>query len=188
MKKLTILLMLCMGMTLLAGCGGTKKETAAPEASQSGEEAAEAGATSEELQEYAAKGVGTYYLPAGWEMEVGSVEEPLPQTYVDFTNGDLHIRGVRFGMDAYEAAGVSLPADVEEYSQRDGVRRGLPESAEFSYDDFGNYYTEYVEDGTVTYHVLLKGEESMGDVVLTYPEGTEVPDGIYEWISKTVLE
>ena len=40
----------------------------------------------------------------------------------------------------------------------------------------------------MTYHVLLKGEESMGDVVLTYPEGTEVPDGIYEWISKTVLE
>ncbi len=201
MKKLTIMLIVCMGMTLLAGCGGKAAEStsAAPAATEAATteaaktEAAttaaapETEAASEELQEYVAEGVGTFYFPEGWEMEVYSLEEPLPSTYADFSNGDLHIHGTHFGMDAYEAAGVPLPADVEEYSQRDGVRRSVPEDAEFAYDDFGNYYTEFVEDGTVTYHVLKQGEDCMGDVILTYPEGTELPEGILEWISKATL-
>lgn len=145
-------------------------------------------AAAEGLQRYDAEGVGVFYLPSDWEMETGSIEEPLPQTYAEFTNGDITIRGVRFGADAYEAAGVPLPADVEEYSTRDGVRRGLPEDAEFAYDDFGNFYVEYTQDGTVTYTVLKQGDESMGSLFLTYPEGTEVPEDVYLWLSLAVIE
>lgn len=142
-----------------------------------------------ELAEYMVGGVGIFYLPAGWALDMGAVEEPLPQTYAEFTNGDIRIHSNCFGADAYEAAGVPLPADVEEFSQRAGVRQGLPEGAEFAYDDFGNYYTEYTrEDGTAVYYVLKQGENCMGDAVLTYPEGTELPENIYLWLSKIVID
>ena len=142
----------------------------------------------EGLRRYDAEGVGVLYLPDGWEMEVASREEPLPQTLADLSCGELHITFIRNGLDAYEAAGVPLPADVEEYSQRDGVRKDLPEGAEFAYDDFGNFYAEYTQDGTVTYNVLKQGEESMGNVFLTWPEGTEVPEDICLWLSLATLE
>ncbi len=196
---LLLALSLCLG--LLAGCGGSKEEPKAEEAPAQAEEApaeteetpaeveepAGEDAGEAELQEYEAEGVGTFYLPAGWEMETGSDAEPLPRAYADFTSGDIHIQGIRFGADAYEAAGVPLPADVEEYSQREGVRRGLPEDAVFDYDEFGNYYVEYTEDGTVIYHVLKQGQDSMGDVILSYPEGTDLPEGILQWISQAAL-
>lgn len=188
---LALLMVMGLFVCLLAGCGGSKApeatEEPAAETTEAPAEEADASAGSD-LHEYAAQGVGTFYFPEGWEMETGSVEEPLPQTYVDFTNGDISVHGVRFGTDAYEAAGVPLPADVEEYSTREGVRRGLPEDATFAYDDFGNFYTEYTEDGTVIYHVLKKGEACMGDVILTYPEGTEGVEEIPQWISQAVLE
>ncbi len=169
----TLLLTFCLCCGLLSVCvyaaGGSE-----------GEEA---------LQTYVIDSVGTFYLPVGWSLDAGAVEEPLPMTYADFFCGDLHIHGSCFGADAYEAAGVPLPADVEEYSQRAGVRQGLPEGAEFAYDDFGSYYTEYTqEDGTVIYHVLKQGENCMGDVILTYPEGSELPEGIYRWISQAVID
>lgn len=145
-------------------------------------------AAAEGLQRYDAEGIGTFYLPEGWEMEVGSIEEPLPQTYAEFTSGDIAIRSVRFGADAYAQAGVPLPADVEEYATRDGVQRELPEGAEFAYDEFGSYYVEYTRDGTVTRNVLKQGDESMGNVYLFYPEGTEVPEDIHFWMSLAVIE
>ena len=167
----SVLLVLC----LLAGLGGAALAGGEPE-------------SEEELTEYAVAGVGTFYLPAGWTMDAGAVDQPLPMTYAEFYSGEITIHGSCFGADAYEAAGVPLPADVEEYSQRDGVRRSLPEDAAFDYDEYGNYYTEYTQDGTVTYHVLKQGEDCMGDVVLTYPEGTELPEGIYQWMSQAVID
>lgn len=189
---LALAAVLCLALTACSGQKGepaaeVTEESAAEATEEPAAEATEEPAAEEELQKYEAEGVGTFYLPEGWEMEVGSFEDPLPQSYVEFTNGDIHIRGIRFGADAYEAAGVPIPADVEEYSQREGVRRGLPEDAEFSYDDFGNFYTEYTEDGTVIYHVLKKAEEGMGDVILTYPEGTEGVEDIPAWISQAAL-
>ena len=167
---LSLLLALC----LLAGLGGT---------------ALAAGEEDEALQEYAIAGVGTISLPRGWTMDAGAVEEPLPMSYADLYSGDIAIHLSCFGADAYEAAGVPLPADVEEYSNRAGVRQGLPEGAEFAYDEFGNYFTEYVQDdGTVVYYVLKQGEDCMGDALLSYPEGTELPEGIYQWLSLIVIQ
>lgn len=165
---LALLLCLC----LLAGLGGTA--LADPE--------------DEALQQYAIAGVGTISLPKGWTMDAGVVEQPLPMSYADLYCGELTIHLSCFGADAYEAAGVPLPADVEEYSQRDGVRRSVPEDAVFDYDADGNYYTQFTQDGTVTYHVLKQGEDCMGDVVLFYPEGTELPEGIYQWMSQAVID
>ncbi len=173
----------CMGDVILTYPEGTEL----PEGIYQWMSQAVVDAAAEGLHRYDAEDVGTFYLPEAWEMQTGAVEEPLPQTYADFTSGDITIHSVRFGADAYEAAGVPLPADVEEYSTRDGVRRGLPEDAEFTYDDFGNFYVEFTQDGTVTYHVLKQGEESMGDVILTYPEGTELPEDIYFLLSLAVL-
>lgn len=149
---------------------------------------ADLGSSAEGLQRYDAENVGTFYLPEGWEMEVSSREDPLPQTLADFSCGDLHITAIRNGKDAYEQAGVPIPADVEEYGTRDGVRKDLPEGAEFSYDAFGNYYAEYVQDGTVNYNVLKQGDEAMGNVVLIYPEGAEGVEDIPFWISLAVME
>ena len=166
---LSLLLALC----LLAGLGGT---------------ALAAGEEDEALQEYAIAGVGTISLPRGWTMDAGAVEEPLPMSYADLYSGDIAIHLSCFGADAYEAAGVPLPADVEEYSQRDGVRRSVPEDAVFDYDEYGNYCTQFTQDGVVTYHVLKQGEQCMGDVILSYPEGSELPEGIYQWMSQTVID
>ena len=166
---LSLLLALC----LLAGLGGT---------------ALAAGEEDEALQEYAIAGVGTISLPRGWTMDAGAVEEPLPMSYADLCSGDIAIHLSCFGADAYEAAGVPLPADVEEYSQRDGVRRSVPEDAVFDYDEYGNYCTQFTQDGVVTYHVLKQGEQCMGDVILSYPEGSELPEGIYQWMSQTVID
>ncbi len=172
MKYRNILAML-LALCLLAGLGGTALADA-PE--------------DEALQEYAVAGVGTISLPKGWTVDAGAVEQPLPMSYADLYSGEIAIHLSCFGADAYEAAGVLLPADVEEYSQRDGVRRSVPEDAVFDYDEDGNYYTEFTQDGTVTYHVLKQGEQCMGDVILTYPEGTELPEGIYQWMSQAVID
>ncbi len=166
------ILALLLSLCLLAGLGGT--------ALADGEAPA--------LVEYAVAGVGTISLPKGWTMGAGAVEEPLPMSYADFYSGEIAIHLSCFGADAYEAAGVPLPADVEEYSQRDGVRRSVPEDAAFDYDEYGNYYTQFTQDGVVTYHVLKQGEQCMGDVILTYPEGSELPEGIYQWMSQTVID
>lgn len=47
-------------------------------------------------------------------------------SYAQLPKGDMIVAASRFGADAYEAAGGSMPADLEEYSQRDGVRQSLP--------------------------------------------------------------
>ena len=167
------ILALLLALCLLAGLGGT---------------ALAAGEEDEALQEYAIAGVGTISLPRGWTMDAGAVEEPLPMSYADLYSGDIAIHLSCFGADAYEAAGVPLPADVEEYSQRDGVRRSVPEDAVFDYDEYGNYCTQFTQDGVVTYHVLKQGEQCMGDVILSYPEGSELPEGIYQWMSQTVID
>lgn len=141
----------------------------------------------EGLQRYDAENVGAFYLPEGFEMEVNTIEEPFIHYSADLDNGEIHIGGFRTDAEGYEQAGVPLPADVEEYSQRDGVRRTLPEGAAFDYDEYGNFFVEYTQDGTVNYNVLKQGEESFGNIVLSYPEGTEVPEDVYLWLSLATI-
>lgn len=181
-KIIAFSLTLVLSGALLAGCGSGQTGTEAAENS-------ETEALAEELQEYKAEGVGTFYLPEGFEMESGTSDDGgLPRTYAELTKGNMSIYVNRFGKEAYEAAGVALPADLEEYSQRENVKNGLPEGTEFAEDDYGNLCAEYTEDGNVYYQVLKAGTDAYGAMMIVYPEGEE-PDGdIALWASKAVLE
>ena len=139
------------------------------------------------LQRYDAENVGVLYLPEGFEMELVTQEEPFTTYGALFTNGDLHINASRTDAEGYAQAGVSLPADVEEFGSRPGIRSHLPEDAVFDYDEYGNYYVQYVQDGEVIYNALKQGEEAMGNVQASYPEGTEGTEDVPFWLSLAVL-
>lgn len=172
-KMAALLVVLCLGIAAFTGCG---KNDSAEEASK------------EELQEYVAEGVGTFYLPEGFEMAVGASDEVLPMSYAQLTKDSITVMATRFGADAYETAGVDIPADLEEYSQREGVQSGLPDGVEFAKDSYGNLYVKYVEDGSAIYNVLKKGAESYGSVAIICPESELDEEKFALWLSKAVLE
>ena len=89
---------------------------------------------------------------------------------------------------AYEAAGVPLPADLEEYSTRSGVTNSVPEGTQFTYDDQGNYFAQFTqEDGQICYYVLLKGTDAYGRVSLTAPEEVFDAETAALWLSGSQL-
>lgn len=154
-----------------------------------------------DLSEYDVDGVGVFYLPEGFEVESGESEEGLPSTYAVLTSEEIEISASRFGPDAYEAAGIEMPADLEEYSQREGTRKSLPEGEDFERDEFGNlgvvitYEEEPEADAgngrTMTmYQVLKKGTESYGAVSLICPEELyeEMEKDFGLWLSLMELE
>ncbi len=142
------------------------------------------------LKEFAIEEVGTFYLPEDFEVESGFDDANLPMHYATFTKGDVTIHVTRFGTDAYEAAGLPLPEDLEDYSTRAGVRQGLPEDAEFDTDEYGNMYVQFAdEEGTMQYLVLKAGKEAYGAMTAFYPEDTEEDiEDIPFWISLSELE
>lgn len=191
MKRMTVLksLLLTMGIAVMMCSNVMADETETETAVQ------------EELTEYKVDGVGVFYLPEGFEVESGKSEEGLPMTYAVLTKDDIEITASRFGTDAYEAAGLELPKDLEEYSQREGTRKVLPEGQDFEEDEFGNlgviltYEAETEEEIeeplTLTmYQVLKKGAESYGAVSLVCPEEMfkEVEKEAGLWLSLVELE
>lgn len=177
-KWMSLILTICLGMVIFTGCAGKAEEK---DSSRTDESAGQ------ELQEYEVEGIGTFYLPEGFTVESGIDEEGLPMHWAVLSKDSVRVSAGRFGTDAYEAAGVSLPANLEEYSQRDGVKQGLPEGAEFAKDDYGNLYVEYVQDGNVYYNVLKQGTESFGSFMVICPEGEPEADAAL-WASKMILE
>ena len=136
LKKLTALVLLLSLCLALAACGAEESPVSDAPAADDG------------LVDYTVEGVGTFRLPEGFEMETGSTTEPLPTNYVVFEKDGVTISCSRFGKDAYEAAGVPLPADVEEYSTRSGVQNAVPAGTEFAYDSYGSYAAQFTdEDG-----------------------------------------
>lgn len=128
----------------------------------------------EELKEVTVDEVGTFYLPEGFVLEESGInEEGLPKGYASFVKDGMYVDGSRFGKDAYDMAGLPLPETLEEYSQRDGVKGGLPDGTEFKIDSYDNMYAEYTVDGRYCYQVLKKGEESYGAVVFTCDENKQ---------------
>lgn len=173
-KALAFAFALCLGAAAMAGCG--KKETG------------DAAGGGEELKKFEVEEVGTFYLPEGFEVTDSGIDESmLPMGYAVLTKDNMTVRGNRFGTDAYEAAGLPLPEDLEEYSTREGVRSSLPEGAEFAEDAYGNLFVQYTEDGTFIYQVLKKGAESYGAVLFTCPEGEEKGLEFAQWLSKAEL-
>lgn len=169
-KAVSLILMFCLAVAALVGCGKGQETT------------------EESLKEYVVEGVGTFYLPEGFEVESGTSDEVLPMSYAAFAKDSITVVCSRFGTDAYEAAGVPLPEDLEEYSQRDGVKQGLPDGAEFSKDSYGNLYVKYTLDGMTYYNALKMGEASFGSVAVIYPEGEDYEEDSALWLSKVVLE
>lgn len=170
-------MVICLGAAALSGCGSQSSSAS----QESGSEASEA------LTEYKVEGLGTFYLPEGFLLESGRDEEPLPRNWAQLTSGSVTVVAARFGKDAYEASGVGLPADLEEYSQRAGVRQGIPEDAEFAEDSYGNLYVQFTRDGQTVYQVLKKGTESYGAISIYCPEGEESEEFAL-WASRFVLE
>ncbi len=149
----------------------------------------DAPAADDGLVDYTVEGVGTFRLPEGFEMETGSTTEPLPTNYVVFEKDGVTISCSRFGKNAYEAAGVPLPADVEEYSTRSGVQNAVPAGTEFAYDSYGSYAAQFTdEDGISWYYVLLKGTDAYASCYLYAPADAFDADSAALWISGTVIE
>ena len=95
--------------------------------------------TAEKLKAVTVEEVGTFYLPEEFVLEESGIdEEGLPRGYASFVKDGMYVDGSRFGKDAYDMAGLSIPETLEEYSQRDGVKSGLPEETEFKTDSYGN--------------------------------------------------
>ena len=213
--KRTILLLLCVVLpaALLTGCGGTEPEaqtqtqtdteavppTAEPGASGMTFRQAEAEAAAKHtvnqtpdpnaLQEYVAEGVGTFYLPAGFEMVCQQTEDPLPMHSATFTRGGVTVTASRFGPEAFQVAGVSMPADLESFSAWDQVRKDVPEDARFAQDELGNLYVDWIDsDGLTVYYVLKAGSQSYGAVVGYAPAGDEAVGLIPLWLSKAALD
>ena len=200
MKRSHILALCLVGCLLLAltACGGEsaeteqKTETNTTETSENtGTSVQEDDAAGEEetLVAYTVEGLGTFQLPEGFTMDSGEITEPLPKRYATFQKDSYYIQANRFGTDAYEMAGVALPADLEDYSTRSGVQNSVPEGTVFDYDEYGNYAAQFTqEDGQLCYYVLLQGEESFGSIFLTAPEDQFDKETVALWLSGSQLE
>ena len=200
MKRSHILALCLVGCLLLAltACGGEsaeteqKTETNTTETSENtGTSVQEDDAAGEEetLVAYTVEGLGTFQLPEGFTMDSGEITEPLPNRYATFQKDSYYIQANRFGTDAYEMAGVALPADLEDYSTRSGVQNSVPEGTVFDYDEYGNYAAQFTqEDGQICYYVLLQGEESFGSIFLTAPEDQFDLKTVALWLSGSQLE
>lgn len=164
--------------------GGTEEPVQTEEPSQT-----EESTQPETLVEYAVEGLGTFQLPEGFSVDSGEIAEPLPNHYATFEKDGYYIQANRFGTDAYEMAGVPLPADLEDYSTRSGVQNSVPEGTVFDYDTYGNYAAQFIqEDGQLCYYVLLQGSESFGSIYLTASEELFDPETVALWLSGSVLE
>lgn len=195
---LALCLVGCLLLTLTA-CGGESVGTEQKAESDTTETSQDTGASIQEddaatgeeetLVEYTVEGLGTFQLPEGFTMDSGEITEPLPNRYATFQKDGYYIQANRFGTDAYEMAGVPLPADLEDYSTRSGVQDSVPEGTVFDYDEYGNYAAQFTqEDGQLCYYVLLQGEESFGSIFLTAPEDQFDTDTAAQWLSGSQLE
>lgn len=208
-RWISALLPLCLLLALTA-CGGQEesKQSGAGSSAQSSVSSSQPDASSAQssvsssqpdassaqsdqedaLVEYTVDGLGTFRLPEGFTVESGEITEPLPSWYATFTKDEYYIEANRMGLDAYEAAGVPLPADLEEYSTRSGVTNSVPEGTQFAYDDQGNYFAQFTqEDGQICYYVLLKGTDAYGRVSLTAPEEVFDAETAALWLSGSQL-
>ena len=200
MKRSHILALCLVGCLLLAltACGGESAETEQKTETHTTETTEHTGTSVQEddaageeetLVAYTVEGLGTFQLPEGFTMDSGEITEPLPNRYATFQKDSYYIQANRFGTDAYEMAGVALPADLEDYSTRSGVQNSVPEGTVFDYDEYGNYAAQFTqEDGQLCYYVLLQGEESFGSIFLTAPEDQFDKETVALWLSGSQLE
>lgn len=193
-KLLAIMTAFALGCVPAAVCAET--DAAVEPGTEQGTEAETENPALLELEEYKVDDICTIRLPEGFEVETREIEG-MEATMVFFQKEDLTISVSYFDEASYEAAGVPLPKDLEEYSTREGVRRGLPEDAEFAEDEYGNFCTEFdtedEEDGSVstTFQVLLKNEDGTAyggyAVTCAKEDYEEMKEDFALWASSVVL-
>lgn len=194
MKKNFLVCCALFTLVLTLTACGQKKETAGDtsEASVNEKSDADNGDTVTELKEVIVEEVGTFYVPEDFVLEESGIdEEGLPRGYASFVKDSMYVDGARFGKDAYDMVGLTIPETLEEYSQRDGVKNGLPEGTEFKTDSYGNLYAEFTADGRYCYQVLKIGEESCGTVMFTCDENEQDEAKKLDfalWLSKMKLK
>ena len=162
MKKLTSLALALVMLLTLAACGEGSAATDPPAS-----EDPRAGLTAYELEDAA-----VVYLPEGGETYYEEQTDPLPTTQCGVNIGDANLHLGIMGMDAYEAAGVSLPETVEEFSQRSGPQYDVGEGQVFDYDEYGNYCTQFTRDGRDVYYAVRVREAGTAALAFSCPEGT----------------
>lgn len=140
------------------------------------------------LQAYTVNGVGTFWLPAGFEMAVEESSDPIPARSVTFTKNSVTVRAVRYAAGDFQAAGWTMPADLDSFAAWDGVRQAVPQDAAFDTDDFGNLFADWIDsDGLTVYYVLKAGTDSFGVAAGYAPEGEQAVEEIPLWLSKAVI-
>ena len=121
------------------------------------------------------KAVASLCVPSDWEFNpyAYAAEDPLPRLSAEWSADGITLIANNLGPDAYAAAGVSMPADIEDYSRRPGVRQSLQEGEDFAYDEAGNLLVSrrHTEDGVeyIWYYCLKQAENAFGAVTLDIP-------------------
>ncbi len=178
-RKATVCLVtVCTAICLLSGCGSQEQKPAAETGNANTSDVAE----EEKLTEYTL-GSLTVSLPEGFEG--GETEQEGLGTHYELWKGNICFSAGYFGPEDYEQAGVPVPEDEEEYSQRDGVRNSVPEGTEFAENEYGSFCTEYTwgdeDDNRKYFFVLLKGKEGMWSYGISAPEEEYNSEKFAQW-------
>ncbi len=203
-RMISVFLSVCLLAALLCGCGSGGGEKAAPSPAAA-EESDPQGMTFRQaaptptrepsatpdpdaLQEYAADGVGTFWLPAGFDMALAESSDPLPASGVTFTRSGVTVYAERIGYDDFRDAGETVPADLESFAASGPVRQDVPEDVSFETDEFGSLFADWIDsDGMTVYYVLKAGTDSYGVAVGRAPAGDAAVGEIPLWLSKAAI-
>ncbi|MCC8162099.1 MAG: hypothetical protein LIO86_02760 [Lachnospiraceae bacterium] len=196
-KVMTVLLALFLTAVVLTGCSEsssgeevevTEENEDNADVEEAGTEAAQEG--TDDLTEYAAAGVGTLYLPEGFEVDEEAEPGMENMTITAYYKGDIYIVLLRMDESVYSAAGVEMPTDLADLSSRAGIRQPLPDGTDFEEDSYGNLSAQYVyeEDGRQVYYTLLESEEAYGCLYIYYPEEELSAEEAALWASLAVVE
>lgn len=166
-KKIAAIAIALAMLFALAACGGDPDVTDPPATEPAATEDPRAGLTAYDIE-----GAATVYLPEGGESYYEEQTDPLPTIQCGVNIGDVNLHLGIIGMDAYEAAGVTLPETVEEFSQRSGPQSDVGEGQEFDYDEYGNYCTRFTREGRDVYYAVRVRENGTAAIAFSCPEGT----------------
>lgn len=194
-KVITCLLAVCLLGSLLTGCGqsGTEAPSQSSGANGSGE-AEQQESKQEEAEKEFTVGSLTLTLPEGFaESEADGEDSGMGTRYL-LVKDNIYLWCMFFGEEDYEKAGVPMPESVEEYAQRDNVKKSIPEGMEFAKNKYDTLCAEYTYDNEeegISYkcfQALLKGPDGMWTISLNCPEKEYDGEKVAKWISTAAFQ
>jgi hypothetical protein len=124
-------------------------------------------------------------IPESWDPYVQIArryyQDEWPLVEANLFVGDMSLTANYFGADFFESAGVTMPASIEEFSQRPGVQSMLQEGEAWTYDVAGNLSlireVERNGESWLLCFALKQGIDAMGTVILFVPAnaGLDIP-------------